>query len=214
VRVGFYHAARGDETVPRARIAALVASVRSQMPAVRLTHFTDLVTAPIVGVDDVLRRPMLPIAHARIDAYAAVEGDWLFLDTDVIVQENVSDVFRQSFDVAVSDRVGTLRDVDYGTKFMALMPYNSGVMFSRCQAFWRAALQAVDGYSPKRKVWMGDQQALCDVIASGRFAVAVLPSRFNYPPHRHDEDVSDKAILHFKGKTRKSWMLQRDEVAA
>jgi hypothetical protein len=52
---------------------------------------------------------------------------------------------------------------------------------------------------------MGDQQAMNEVIATDVFQLAVVSSAFNYPPQSPDEDVSDKAILHLKGR-RKKWL--------
>lgn len=214
MNVGFYHAGRGDESAPRRRIRALVRSVRRAMPGVSLTHFTDLTTEKIAGVDEVVRRSPLPIATARLDAYGSVSGEWLFIDSDVLVQQDVRDVFDQAFDIALADRRGTIRPQDEGTKTIASMPFNSGAVFSRTQAFWQATLERISELSEKRQAWMGDQQALCDVIAEGRFDVRILSNRYNYPPHRQDEDVSDKAILHFKGTERKYWMVDHALVLA
>lgn len=213
MNVGFFHAGRGDERQARARIAVLLQSVRAALPGVPVAHFTDLTTAPVKGADVVLRRNVLPIATARVDAYASVSGEWLFIDSDVIVQVDVRRVFDQVFDVALADRRGTLRPEDAEGKCVTAMPYNSGVIFSRSPAFWQAALVRIAELSVKRQGWMGDQQAMCDVIASGAFDIKVLPSTYNYPPHRHDENVSDKAILHFKGRSRKDWMLDHAKSA-
>lgn len=206
MNIGFYHAGRGDERDTRSRIALLMQSIRHWMPDVKVTQFTDLTTQPVKGTDAIVRRGVLPLALACIDAYASVEGEWLFLDTDVLIQDDVTRIFRQSFDIAVSDRRGTFRAQDLGSKALAAMPYNKGAVFSRCQAFWKLALATIESYAERRQGWMGDQVAMCEVIASGRFKVQILPSRYNYPPHRHDEDVSDKAIIHLKGKERKFWM--------
>lgn len=218
MNVGFYHVGRGDEREARARIGLMVASVRRGIPSALITQFTDLTTARIKGIDDIVRRNVLPIALGCVDAYASVTGEWLFLDTDVVVQSDVRGVFYQLlegpprgrvmpayFDIALADRRGTLREADTG-KSIRQMPFNKGVVFSKSQAFWIAVQQRLAELSEKRQGWMGDQQAMCDTIASGLFNVRVLPSTYNYPPHRHDEDVRDKHILHFKGKERKAWM--------
>jgi hypothetical protein len=59
---------------------------------------------------------------------------------------------------------------------------------------------------PARQEWMGDQAAMCDTIAAGRYDVSILPAAFNYPPKDPHEDLSGQAIAHFKGP-RKAWML-------
>lgn len=203
--VGFYHAA--PTVTPHVAFAErLIASVRQAMPGVAIWHFTDLETPAIAGVDYVDRyRWASAVALARMQSYAR-PGEWLFVDTDVIVQRDVRHVFDQPFDVAVATREGTLKPTEVGTKFMAAMPYNMGAVFSRCALFWAKAVERMATYSAKRQKWMGDQQALNDTIRDGGFSVAVLSNAYNYPPVSRDDDVRDKAILHFKGP-RKAWMV-------
>lgn len=204
--VAFYHAA--PKVTPHVKLAErLIASVRKAMPGVPIWHFTDATTLPVAGVDGCLRHqePMAP-ALARVKQYTSVVGDWLFVDTDVIVRQDVRSVFKQPFDVAVATRKGTLKPSEVGTKFMARMPYNFGAVFSRSAAFWQSAYERMTEMSAKRQAFMGDQQALCDTIATGLFDVAVLPNGYNYPPLSEDEDVRDKSILHLKGR-RKAWVL-------
>lgn len=206
MKVGFFHVARGD--TPHVRLAkALIRSVRQTMPSVEVVHLTDEITAPIDGADRVERHPPAPIALGCLEAYAAREGDWLFVDTDVIVQRDVRWIFTAPFDIAVADREGTLRPKEVGTKFMSSMPYNKGSVFSRSPAFWSAAAAHLRTLSEKRQHWMGDQAAMNHVIATGRFHVHILPARYNYPPQQRDEDLNAQAILHYKG-SRKAWMLE------
>lgn len=188
MRVGYYHAG------PRSLYAeAMVDSVRRVMPDVEVVHLTATAT---------------PIALAVLEAYASVDGEWVFVDTDVVFQEDVRHVFEQPFDIAVATREGTFMDGEDGSKFMARMPWNKGVVFSRSRAFWQRAYGRLLGMKSSQQDWMGDQQAMCDVLQSGAFAVLTLPNRYNYPPKFRGEDVRDKAALHFKGN-RKAWMLGR-----
>jgi len=156
------------------------------------------------GVDDVVIRPSLPLALAFVDARASVDGDWLFLDTDVIVQEDVRHVFYGDFDIAVATREGTMRPHEVGSRFMARNLYNAGVVFSRSQGFWLAALQRAE-LMVGRHSWGCDQEAMNQVIKSGPYYAMILENSYNYPPFTADEDVSDKLIVHYKGK-RKAWM--------
>lgn len=208
MRVGFYHAS-SVQTAHVDLAAQLIRSVRRTMPDAEIVHFTDEVTRAIVGVDRVLRLGGGPVALACVDAYAAAgPGDWLFVDTDVVVRQDVRDVWAQAFDIAVADRAGTMKPHEPGSKFMALHPYNKGAVFSRSPAFWRAAAARLRTMPDYRQRWMGDQLAMNEEIASGQWSVAVLPNRYNYPPRTPEEDVSDKAIVHFKG-SRKKWVLGR-----
>lgn len=203
--IGFYHA---GSVSPYA--AAMVASARRVMPTVPVVQFSPNDTAAVRGVNDVrITAAESRIARAVLEAFASVSGEWLFLDTDVLVQRDVQAVFDQAFDVAVAQRAGTFKDeAEAATAFMARMPVNKGVVFSRSQAFWQSALETICAYKDCRQQWMGDQQAVCEVIASGVFHVEHLPNAFNYPPKTAREDVREKALLHYKGD-RKAWMLAR-----
>ncbi len=206
MRVGFYHAGISE---PHERLAArLIASCRQAMPGVGIVQFTDDRTFPVVGVDATLRGPNGPVALRCLEAYeSAGDGDWLFLDSDTEVKADVRSVFALSFDVAVAERRGTLLPKEEGTKFMARMPHNKGVVFSRCRKFWHDAALWLRGCDDAKHEWMGDQLALNAMIAAGDFDVSVLSSAYNYPPKSKTDDVSGKAILHFKGP-RKQWALE------
>lgn len=204
--VGLYHV-----TIPGrphvAPPALTIASVRRTMPGVQIVQWTTQASMALPGVDAVVIRPELPLALAFVDARSSVEGDWLFLDTDVLVQRDVRSIFDARFDIAVATREGTMRAHEIGSRFMARNLYNAGVVFSRSQAFWLAAWQRAEEMVG-RHAWGCDQESINAVIASQKFDVAVLPNTYNYPPFTADEDVRDKAIVHYKGK-RKVWMAER-----
>ena len=206
MKVGFFHVNQGgNQAIP----LAMVASVRKAMPDVQIVQFTEPNTpSAVYGVDAVLPnlRPGHPLALAVLSAYASCEGDWLFLDTDVLVQHDVRAIFKEPFDIAVADRNGTLKRKENGSKFMAQMPYNKGSVFSRSQAFWQCAYTLLLNMDAKQQAWMGDQRAMCMAISSGSFNVKILPNRFNYAPLSRTDDLTDKSIIHFKGP-RKEWML-------
>lgn len=207
MKVGFFHAEIGAASQHLELARFLVKSVRRTMPGVPIVHFTDSHTPTLEGVDGVQRRATGPIALSVLEHYASVEGDWLFVDTDIIVRRDVRHVFIDSpfFDIAVATREGTLRQSEVGTKFMAAMPFNKGAVFSRSPRFWRAAANSLAGAAAKRQSWMGDQRAMNDLIASGAFNVRILDAGYNYPPKFIGQDVRAHHILHFKGP-RKAWM--------
>lgn len=209
MKVGFFHQGPGGTLYTRLA-CVLMASVRQSMPGVPIVHLTDQDTAGIRGADEVLRVPNGPMALTILEAYAGCGvGDWLLLDSDVMVQADVQHVFEENktFDVAVATREGTLRPKEVGTKFMETMPFNKGAVFSRSPAFWRAAAEWLKTQPEKLQMWMGDQRAMNEVIATDRFNVRVLPAAYNYPPFTKG-DVADKAVLHYKG-SRKAWMEAR-----
>lgn len=207
--VAFYHAA-AKPTVHLKMAAMLIASVRRVMPDVPIVHLTDATTEPVDGVDLVQRvSGCPPVALGCLQAYAAAgTGDWLFVDTDVIVQEDVRHVFDKAFDVAVATREGTLKPSEVGRKFFNRSPYNKGAVWSRSADFWADAVKACETMQASRQAWMGDQIAMNEVIAAGQYRVTVLANRFNYPPKYRSEDLRTQAVLHYKGP-RKEWLLER-----
>lgn len=205
MKIGFFHT--GESAVHRRMAALLIGSARRVMPGVEVVQLTDASTTPMQDVDAVQIYPPAPLALAVLEAYARCDGDWLLVDTDVVIQKDVRHVFEEPFAVAVADREGTLKAKEVGTKFMTSMPYNKGAVYSRSTTFWKAAADQLRLWPTKQQEWMGDQKAMCAIIRTGRFAVRVLPNTYNYAPLRRDEDVSDKAIVHYKGE-RKSWLLE------
>lgn len=208
MNVGFLHV--GDD----ARLAEImVESVRRVMPGVGIVQMTDETTPAVLGVDMVIRRPYdgVHLMTYRLDHLAALHpADWLILDTDVVVQKCVRHVFDSMlvYDaVALTRRYGTIIGPG-GVNIVELMPYNTGVMFVRDIRFFARAAAACHSFPEHHQRWWGDQLAVKHVVDSGRSIVELPCDTYNYSPSSQDEDVSDKAVLHFKGP-RKPWMLTR-----
>jgi hypothetical protein len=186
----------------------MMASVRATMPGVRIVQFSDESSPHLDGADQIVRRPVDPMALLIAKHYRDCEGEWLFLDTDVVVQRDVRWVFDANWDLALACR---MRE-DYTPQTRDLwraMPYNCGVMFSRSPLVWADVVSRIETMPLDVQRFMGVQQAVCDVVASGLYRTEILPRSFNYSPHLEDEDVSDQAIVHYKGAGRKPWMLHR-----
>lgn len=199
--VAFLHVGE-DTRLP----AKMVEHVRRTMPQHAILHMTDSVT-PSVTAD---RRQELPYDGSRLMTYrlqhlAEVAEPMIVLDTDVIVQADLSAVFDKDFDVALTKRKGRIL---YGGKdIVASMPYNTGLMFSRNPEFWRDAYALCRKAPQDMQRWFGDQLCVAAVAKSGKYKVLELPcSKFNYTPATQNEDVSAKFAVHYKGQ-RKDWML-------
>lgn len=195
---------------------ALIRSVRASMPGVRVVQFTDHETAAVRGVDDVHRLAAEPMARLRMRHQAAVQGEWLFVDTDVLIQRDVRHVFDQPFDVALTTR--NWPHLKPAVGFSGRMPFNVGVVFSRCPAFWAEVYRRLGQRAADEQEWMGDQQTICDLVAAApTYAIAFLKgSRYNLPPAvENDRDglsarmEAKASILHFKGAGRKALLLDR-----
>jgi hypothetical protein len=183
----------------------LLESVRATMPGVEVWQLTDATSETLPGVDGVKRiEGGMPMGLRRVTAQGQCVGDWLFVDSDVVIRKDVRDVFDSQFDIAVTDRKGTEME---GTPYGRAMPYNNGVVFSRSPAFWDAAKATLLRLPPRLQEWEGEQHVLCHLAKHDQFTVKVLPGRiFNFPPTK-DGDVSHAAILHYKGVARKSQLL-------
>lgn len=213
--VGFFLVDNGsvDASLGFTCADALTASVHQSMPGVGVVQFTDERTDAVRDVDDVRRLPIEPLAVLRMRHHAAVSGEWLFVDSDVIVQRDVRDVFQQPFDVALTTRDWTHLKVAAG--FSERMPYNVGVVFSRTRSFWKEALKRVALMEESARNWMGDQQAICDITRTSRYRIALLKgSRYNYPPALVPDADGEKQqrkahIVHYKGSERKGLLLER-----
>lgn len=211
MRVAFFHVGMPRSPLGQRLAERMVQSVHEAMPEVpvlQFTHLNNVLASRVEGVDAVQVVDDGPLCVSVLDAFAqSGEGDWLLLDTDVVVQHDVQHVFDHSFDIAVATREGTLTKKEIGSKMMTSMPFNKGAVFSRSPLFWKAARELVKAMKPAAQAWMGDQRAVNDVIATGSFDVRVLENHYNYPPFRAAEDVSFRHIVHYKGP-RKTWMVQ------
>lgn len=216
--VGFFYVDLGtDESVEVGVCAsALVRSVRETMPCVPVVQFTDETTAPVDGVEDVRRMLFGPMALMRFAHQAHVSGEWLFVDSDVLIQRDVRDVFKKPFDVAVTTRNWPHLKTAFG--FTERMPFNTGVVFSRSQRFWVEAETRLRRLSPEAQAFMGHQTVICDMVADRQYEISRLKgSVYNCPPAVRDVDkanlsatlVRDAAIVHYKGLGRKALMLDR-----
>lgn len=216
MNVGFYLAgARGDRfegyrpSDPMGHVFAhhLVASIRRAMPEVEITQLTDDKAAPIWGIDHVRRLPAGPLAEVRSRHQSELEGDWLFIDSDCVIEQDVRHVFQCQFDIAVTDRQWRNPPPP---RFQERMPYCAGVVFSRCRAFWVDVHQQVLAMKGSDREWFGDQIAIGQILQSGKYRKLELPGAlYQQPPETPDEDLSGVLITHYKGERRKPMLLTR-----
>lgn len=193
----------------------LVRSAKKRMPGTPIVQFTDMTSKPVKGVDEVRRKPSEPMALLRMRHQSGVEGEWLFVDTDVVIQRSVHKVFEdQGFDVAVTSRNWShLREA---VGFAGRMPFNTGVMFSRRPSFFAEAYGRLRELTPDLQQWMGDQEVICDMVQGEdcRYQVKRLKgSRFNFPPYiapkAEVETQAEAYIVHYKGPHRKPMLMKR-----
>ena len=184
----------------------MVESVLNAVKGANVIQLTDEHTPIIKGVNNVVRKRFNgQIMLFRMQHLADLRGEWITLDTDMIIKKDLSSVFDNDFDVALTRRYGSIFDKN-GVDIVKLMPYNNGVMFSRNHEFWREALHSINFMDDELKKWWGDQVAVKEIAESGRYNVLELDcAEYNYTPKDADER-KDVYVYHFKGQ-RKEWMM-------
>lgn len=182
----------------------LVKSCKRVMPDIPVVHLAGPTTAAVSGADWVNRiRPqenfLMPF---KLQHLAQISGDFIFLDTDILVTEPIQDVFDKPFDVAMywRDDVEVMSNGSPAPK----MPYNAGFMACRNQDFFKEAYELCLKQDVKYKIWFGDQVAIADLAKTGRYRFLDLPRDWNHAVTGPD-DLAAK-VLHFKGPRRKQWM--------
>ena len=184
---------------------SLVREARAVMPDVPVIQFTDRTTPEVDGVDAAIRLGDGPMLERRLEHYASCGDEWLFLDTDVSIRQDVRHVFDDPvFDVALPDR--NWPHIPQGDHVMLTMPFNTGVVFTRSGQFWRDVLETWRGL-PNRTDWLSEQQAVYQVVRTGRYRVKVLDGAiYNYPPKNASDPCDGVALAHYKGGARKLWL--------
>jgi hypothetical protein len=199
VRIGFF--VQGDGVhwdVAR----HLISSARKVMPGVEIFQLTDDKT-PQHDCNIVRLGGAMPMAVRRMTLHSMLAGDWLFVDTDIVFREDVRDVFKASFHIAVTDRVGSAWENSPDVKDM---PYNMGVTFSRSASFWDRVAGVMKSLPPHLQEWCGDQLVVCEM--QKQVKTLVLPGlKYNFTPLRREDDISHAAIVHYKGP-RKDWIAE------
>lgn len=221
MNVALYHVERDTKASEDAYVWArgLVQSVRRTMPGVRVVHLTDATSRKVKGVDDVRRKPSEPMGLLRMRLCAGLSGDWLVLDTDVLIEKDCRWVFQKyPFDIAVAKR--NWDHLKPAAGFTERMPYNTGVVFSRCPRFFAEAYSRLRNCEKDEQQWMGEQTVMNEILTEERpryrfrFLSGTL---FNFPPPVKDPDAKARlrdieahvCITHYKGERRKPALMER-----
>lgn len=197
---------------------AMVESIRQTNPGAVIYQLTDFDTPCVAPVDVILRSKMnVPMMSFKLSMVQQLPEPMIIIDTDMIVQNDLSHIFNSDFDVALTKRYRDVAFRESGKSINDLMPYNAGIMFSKNRDFWKDCHEACLRMSPEQQKWWGEQLALAEVVKTGKYKVLELPGEtYNYSPDSPEDDTSDKACIHYKGERKlwmglkyKSWMEQR-----
>jgi hypothetical protein len=210
VRLAFLHLEFSNPFTYRELARRMVKSVHEVMPDVEIVQMGDGRTPTVPGVDSVVElriKPNEEFMPYRLRHLSRFEKEAIFLDTDIIVKRDLREAFRESFDVGLTKRDYPVINRDSKENITEKMPYNTGVMFSRNPDFFQAAYEHCLRLPEEKRQWWGDQIAVNYVAKSGKYKVVEFDcGLWNRVPVRAD-DVGDAYVVHFKGSTRKTWML-------
>ena len=201
-------------------------SIKKWHPSSDVYVYTDLTTQISDGFK-VIRHPFKgeETGHLMVDIVQAqlmyleswsFDADTIFLSPDCVVNRDCKEVFDADFDLGVTIRKHEIE------------PVNNGVMYAkrggRAVDVFRRALDLVNGYEEKIKVWHGDQRSISE-------ALMPMPNEndlgihermgckiafFEVKTHADSRiyDPNNKAyIIHYKGPERKKVMKSRHETS-
>jgi hypothetical protein len=204
----------------------MVDSAKRTMPSCPVWQLSDRTTAAIANVDKVVRIDlpnlgMVYLNDSKDESALVPAGVMLYrtrllstlddspiivIDTDCVIQKDLSHVFDDDFDIALTYRNRDITDSN-GANLTEHMPFNTGVMFARKRQFWLDCLDEMRKMDMDLKTWYGDQLAVKTV--SAKYKLKQLScDPYNYTPLKKSEDVSTKHVVHYKG-LRKQWMFKR-----
>lgn len=188
----------------------MVASVRRTMPGIKVLMITDDKTPAIEGIE-----PIRISTHGFADfipwlchCKSLLEGEVLYLDSDVVVQRDLRPLFNVIGDVVLPNRGPKIVDG-------RMQPFIFGVVAYRTAAFWAEVRDRVLAMEKVDRAWYGSQIATFEMWMEeqngrGKWKIVSVPRDiYNYTPKEANEAPEDKWALHYKGKKRKAWMLER-----
>lgn len=181
-----------------------------------VVQMSDKDTRRVHGVDDIVRIPMNePLMPYRLKHLARCPYDkWVTFDTDILIKKRFDDVWERRFDVALTQRLHGKCMTPDGVDIAPIMPFNTGVMFSREPDFWYECYDWLCKQEKNSQDWWGDQLAVAHVAQLMTHHVLVLPGEeFNWTPDTQDEKSEKARIWHFKGANRKQWMLSPTDLS-
>lgn len=181
--VYYYHTSTPEDPFQRITSAISVRSVKKAMPKACVIHLRDSPkTYPLWGVDHVCDVQ----ENGRVSASMAFDMPGLFIDTDMVVLEDLEKVIPEC-DLAVVEWSGH-------------RPYNGGFIWTtNPKQFYREV---------EERFKDDIEDAFCLAVKETSLKKVVLPERYNFIPKNKQESTEDAAVIHYKGN-RKAWMIER-----
>ncbi len=184
--------------IPRTEM--MIASLKKFMTDAKIIQLSNMDFEEAEGIDECIRTPLTgDFIDWSFDSFISVLSrgeNVLAIGTDVLLKDDVSDVFNEDFDVAACKY--PLRDRTDGVYCGDVNFFKpNGLKFIQDVAhYYRTTPQIRDG-------WEGGQTAFRDVLSKGEYNFLELDYEVycNTPESTH-EDVDKAKILHFRGRRK------------
>jgi hypothetical protein len=209
----------GDVALP----TLMARSFRRHNPDARILQVSDMTSSAIEGVDEVVRRQPtdnnIMLFRMRCFASLPAEAPTWFLDTDMLCVRPLAPppdcgrvaVCQREFgrDNLFNHRFRGMDMSEYaGRTLGSVYPFVGCATYVDGSDFWRVCLAEMEALDPKFHNWYGDQEAIRNVVASGREAVSMLPESLYACLPEHERAGSEPYVFHYKGG-RKALMQER-----
>ena len=201
----------------------LTYSIKLHHPNSSVIQISDLNAKKIEDVDYIERKKFYyeTIMYDFIKAQRDIinkYGPTVFLDADMIVLKPITEFFSiENYEFSVTQRTEENKQLYFtpvlhkekfpeliGKKFGDEMPFNAGIYFCKNSDTLKYMLSIFNKLKSNYYEWYGDQLALRELVKINKFKIKIFNDYiYNYTPNTVDEDLSDKKVLHFKGKTKK-----------
>lgn len=185
IQVAFYH------DLPDMKILDLAIDAAKNMLDCEVIHITSLGGPKSEKADRYIEADGETFSERRSKGCSKVDGECLFLGSDVFVLQDVSGVFDSEFDVAIA------KDMCPGSD---QVKYNADVIFCKNPEFWLKVKETTKGMQWPNGPWHEVELAYAEAAES--FNLKVLDASYNYVPE-NENDIRGR-LIHFRGP-RKKW---------
>ena len=147
-----------------------VESFKHYIPGARVLQFSDRRSPKIIGVDEMIFRPIPATNEAlmlyMIEAFAAIKDpEFITTGDDCILAGPIDDVLEGDYDVALIKREKPRID-DTGFNVTGAYPYTNGLVIVKNKQFYGDCLDVLRTMTDLWD-WFGDMACIRDVIDSG-----------------------------------------------
>jgi hypothetical protein len=205
-------------------VELMVKSIKLLNPSAHIIQCSDLNTNKIYGVTEVFRLDsnFENLMTFRLEAFYKLKltEPAIYMDTDMLVTDEIfTDQLLQDAEAALCHRsFGRNALINISFRNMDLSEYSNKTLsevypilacftVTKSYKFWQDCYDNLLQLDKKFHWWYGDQEAMRNVVNSGKFTTRYLPESQVACLPEFLKTSSSPICLHFKGAQRKGLML-------